>query len=616
MAQTAYTATVAPPASENFPRLETTLDIHDAQGGFVHGLQAEDVRVIENGQAITPLELKELRPGVQIAMAINPGMSFAVRNSQGISRYDLLQAALLDWAQRRKGSNLDDLSLLAAAGSERTHISSLDDFAQDLAAYQPDARAMLPRLDLLQRAVQVAADNPPRQGMERVVLFITAPLEGDFSLGIEELISFANQRNVHIFVWLAASPQVLESAATRQLENMALRTGGQFIAYTGEEALPDPEGYFQPLRDIYFLAYESAISQGGQQQIAVEVQIGDQRVLSAPLTFPFNLQPPDPAFVSPVAEIVRAIPAEMRPSPWEAARADDLFPQEQSIQVMVLFPDGRDRPLQRTALYVDGVLADENTSPPFDRFTWNLDAYSETMQHVLQVEALDSLGLRGASILTPVQMQVDLPQPSPWAGLARHWPAVAALTGALALALAALALVLSGRLQPRLIGAARRTPRARPAQTKPERPRGGETARAGDWVNRLHWPQRRLNPKAHAYLTRLNEGGEPRSTPPISISADEVTIGSDPDQATLLLNDPSVSALHARLVRAEDNSFRLFDQDSIAGAWINYLPVSPQGSELIHGDLLHIGRVAFRFNQNQPIRQRHVVVAAVQEPPA
>jgi len=41
------------------------------------------------------------------------------------------------------------------------------------------------------------------------------------------------------------------------------------------------------------------------------------------------------------------------------------------------------------------------------------------------------------------------------------------------------------------------------------------------------------------------------------------------------------------------------DLGSEAGTWVNYAPVSAEGSQLRHGDLLHIGRVAFRFLLNR-----------------
>ena len=87
-----------------------------------------------------------------------------------------------------------------------------------------------------------------------------------------------------------------------------------------------------------------------------------------------------------------------------------FLPRSQSIEILIEFPDGRTRPLIRTALLVDGVLADENTDEPFERFTWDLSSYSLSGDHILTVEASDSLGLSRTSIGVPVTVTVVQPQ--------------------------------------------------------------------------------------------------------------------------------------------------------------------------------------------------------------
>jgi predicted component of type VI protein secretion system len=75
----------------------------------------------------------------------------------------------------------------------------------------------------------------------------------------------------------------------------------------------------------------------------------------------------------------------------------------------------------------------------------------------------------------------------------------------------------------------------------------------------------------------------------------------------LVLDDASVEALHARLQR-ENNSFRLADSSSVAGTWVNYTPVPQDGMILENGDIIHIGRIGFRFMQREPGHVRKPVV--------
>jgi hypothetical protein len=131
----------------------------------------------------------------------------------------------------------------------------------------------------------------------------------------------------------------------------------------------------------------------------------------------------------------------------------------------------------------------------------------------------------------------------------------------------------------------------------------------------LQWPQRRLHPNASAYLAYLVEGGEKPATPPISIAVDELTFGMDPNLATIVLDDPSVEGLHARLIRQDDGSLRLEDEGSVAGTWVNFAPLAEGGQVLEHGDLVHFGRVGFRFTERNPLLVRRPVIT-FEEPPA
>lgn len=611
-AQTGTDATLPQLQTELFPRIRAYLDVHDSQGGFVHGLQASDIRILEDGYPLPVVEFGEVHPGVQLVVAIDPGASFAIRNSLGLSRYDYLVDALVGWAKSRQGSTLDDLSLIATIGPEITHISNSMDLISVLETYQIDSQTVTPSLDTLVRAVDIAADSPPRPGMERAVLYITAPLQGDLAFGLQSLTARANQQNVRIFVWWVASPDSFTSRTANLLLELTEQTKGQFFAFSRDEPIPNLESYLEPLRSIYHLAYDSRITSGGTHQLVVEIQHNDQRVKTPIQSFDFDLQPPDPAFISPSIEILRQPSPESQGNPWET-NSEGLIPKELDLQVLIDFPDGRTRPLVRTRLYVDGVIVDENTKPPFDRFTWNLDVYTATGQHLLQVEASDNLGLTGASIETLFQVKVDRPSGSPLAFLSRHGPLIAALIVLLSGAVLLLVLVMGGRIRPRALLMPQDLRRGRRQKSDPVTqpvPMKNETSRRRlpGWVNRLQWPQRRLAPQTFAFLTLLSDSDQAASVSPISITANELTLGRDPNQATIVLDDPSVEPLHARLVRKEDGSFRLADEGSVAGTWINYTPVPQEGAPLEHGDLVHFGRVGFRFVQRKPQHIHKVVV--------
>jgi hypothetical protein len=279
----------------------------------------------------------------------------------------------------------------------------------------------------------------------------------------------------------------------------------------------------------------------------------------------------------------------VRQAPDEHTTATTAFlPNRQTIEILVEFPDGRARPLVRTVLYVDNQKVAENTAAPFDRFSWDLSSYATSGQHSLSVEAVDNLGLSKISLGVPVTVTVVRPQRGFLPFLARN--SLWVVLGAILFSGTVLGVILaSGRIRrrPRLSGRdARHDPltqpvqRERPLLRKPRLP----------W---LHPPK-----ESEAYLVRLKEDGQSLTAPPVPVITPEMTFGSDPLQATRILDDPSVSPLHARLkeVRGE---YVLSDEKSVAGTWVNYEPLTAP-LRLQHGDVLQIGRVSYRFMLRKP----------------
>ena len=125
-----------------------------------------------------------------------------------------------------------------------------------------------------------------------------------------------------------------------------------------------------------------------------------------------------------------------------------------------------------------------------------------------------------------------------------------------------------------------------------------QTVPAGKTKGAFHLPWNRPGKSSGATLVRLKEDGQPFSAPPIPIPVAEMTFGSDPMRVMYILDDPSVSPLHARL-KVELGEFILSDERSTAGTWVNYEQViTPR--RLRHGDLINFGRRSYRFMLKDP----------------
>jgi pSer/pThr/pTyr-binding forkhead associated (FHA) protein len=606
-------AFLSPLNIEEFPLIKAFLTIQDSQGNFLHGITQEELQVIENSIPIPVSKFQQLQPGAQFVITLNPGRSFALRNSRAISRYDFILEALINWAHRRSGSTIDDLSLLVTNGKQASHLNTYPDLMEALAKIDREtAREMEPNLDTLSKAIDLASDPTPRAGMGRSVLFITPPLTTDYALPINDLITRANQNNVQINIWMVASEGTYPPQAAEQLNSLANQTGGKFFMFTGDNQIPNPEIYLDSLRDTYQIEYHSQVKTSGTHQVNVEIQTPKGKITTPPQSFNITIQPPDPAFISPPLEINRQPPMEDKKLGKEEIEPKDYLPTSIELKVVISFPDEHPRRLTRTSLYVDGKVVDENTSPPFETFTWNLSNFSQSAPHTVKVEAEDILGLVGSSIDSTIYISIKVPKASPWSWLYDNITILSIMAIFLSGAILLLVLVLGGRIQPRnLRNRFTRHPRKLDPITQPvSLPPDEESpqSRFPQWINRLHWPQRDNLAKSMAFLTRITDEYQFENATPIPLTSLTTMIGSDPKQATLIIDDPSVEALHASLVQKADGSFYIVDKGSIAGTWVNYMPISKQEIKLEHGDLLNFGRVAFRFTLRNPARVRKPVI--------
>ncbi len=578
-AQTGARATLTAPDLSAFPTVAAFLDVRDAGNNFVHGLSAGEVSLLENGSPVKLDTLQEVHPGLRWIVAINAGPALAIRNGEGISRYELLARALRAWAQAEQSSSPnDEYDLFTNTPGGSTHFTNPADWLAIFNAYQPDLRTAQPALDSLSLAMALATSSPAQPAVTSAILYITPSPDPSALASLADITQRAAQAHLPVFVWMASGSNTPAGDEDNALVQLAAQSGGQFFAFTGSETIPDISSYQDPLRSAYQLSYTSAIRKSGEDSLTAQVKQGDLQAASEPQKFSLDIQPPNPMFLTPPGDILRTSP-ENSSDPLA-----ELSPSTYALSVLVEFPDGHTRPLKATRLYVDDQLVAENTAPPFDRFNWDVSGYTQDTTVTLKVEAQDSLGLTQDSQEIPVQVKVELP-PS---GLMRNLSRYGAYFGAAAA-------VAAGALLGLLIWRGGRSRQKKQSRRSLKDPVSQPVPIQGVEQKGLRRP---LPPVAQ--LVRLSADNQPLTATPIALSAREITFGRDPAQATYTLNDPSVDGLHARLQRLEDGAFLLSDLGSVAGTWVNYTPVSGQGVRLEHGDLIHMGRAVFRFTLVRP----------------
>lgn len=603
--QNSASATLYNAEASAFPSVSAFLDVFDAQKIFASGLKPEAVTVIENGVPYPVDSLNEIAVPLQLVIAVNQGTPLDARNANGLSRFQRVSQVIVQWAQSRPPDLPDDLSLVSQAGPVINHAPPAD-FIVGLNGFQPDMRAATPNLQSLATAIETVSAQTPRLGMKRAILFITPQMEDpNLAASIEPYIQSAMEKNIRIFIWYVDANTTFTNTSAAVFNNLAIQTGGTMFQYSGEERFPDPEVYFSALRRVYSLAYTSRATVSGDYPVSVQVNLPSGAVNSNEQKFNVNIQPPNAFPVAPALQITRQAPED------DPFNTEVLLPETQTIEIIVEFPDGHPRPLTRTTLYVDGVIADENTAEPFNIFTWDLKTYTANGEHVITVEAVDNLGLNKTSMGLPVMITVVKPPSGPAALLAKYRTPIT--FGSIIFAgLVLFFILLSGRLRIPSLRAAQETRRAeadpltQTIQTEDVEETAPTAAAPAVKPKKRRTPSRKKEAdiksgkEAAASFIRINPDGQYAAVAPIALAENEIVFGTDPVQSTQILDDPSISSVHARLRLTDEGVYLLQDNNSIAGTWVNYEPVPREGYRLAHGDMVHFGQLMYRFMLKVP----------------
>ncbi len=600
--------TVSAPDTHSYPDLYVNLELYDASGRFIRDAKADELELYENGEFRLVEDLELIEPGVQILVALNPGPEMANRYA-GQTRLEALRRVFTEWAAGQTSTSKHAYNFVTTSGVQAANLSDPAEWSQALQAYQPDILRMQPALTALTQAVD-AAVSPPSRDMKRVIYYLTVlPLEPQLQ-AIQALTERAASLNIRVNVWLVATPGSLTTPAGKAMQTLASATGGEFFLFTGPETPPSIEAGLDPLRQIYRARYRSKITGGGLHTLEVKFKRGDFQLAAPPVEFELNILPPNPIFVQPPSSVELT---------WQEVDSEEeavLQPAAIPLQLMLEFPDGRPRALKRLTLFLDGQAVVEFDTPPFDLLALPTRELNTSGQHLIRVEVEDIAGLSGSTLELPVAFNFPPKPRNLLRAILREitWQRVLVVLAVLAAgALLAGFLIRSGKrgVWTRPDSKARRAaqdPLTQPIAITREAPRAYIPA----GQERPSWPLAAGQP-APARLVRISEP-ELQAIPgeAFAIIQKEVTIGSNPRQAQMVVDDSTVQGLHARIFQSADGAYVLADAGSTAGSWLNYAPVSSQGAALEHGDIIHFGRAAFRFELARP-PLRQLIVKKVDE---
>lgn len=588
IAQSGFTLIAYPPELSEFPKISIFIDAYDAQGKFIDTLDLDNFVVQEDGFERMVNETQLLEPGLHTIVAYNLGATMDNRtDSISPNRYEESVFAIASWLNEMESQAQNQYTLTSNDGLLAENLQEKDAFTYLLQNYKPNLYNFQPDFSSLTTALNAASKPNLVAQSKQAILFIT-PLPLDQSIDqLSSLQARAVEIGVPVHVWLMAPETASNAPAAEQLRQFSAATGGNFLFYAEGSQMPDPEDYVGRLRRIYQIRYTSKITQSGSHNILVQATYGNQTVQSNEISFNIDLNLP--------TIYIQDLPVEINREYENLPTGRQLTPSVITISADVIFPDGYDRQLKATRLYVDGEIVAENTEAPFDFFGWPLEEYQLSGEHLVSVEVEDILGFR--SITPPASVMVNVESAYPgWVTSALIF-----LTrgGWIALAVVFIGGTIYAGLHIR-----KRMLTAATGELEEQYAAADPLDQSVPGVGSLEESITGMNRRIHKQSTEEEifpvlelAGNSPTATAEkiIKINDKLVIFGFDSEQCDIILAHESVSAQHACLVRQDSGAVRLSDLGSESGTWVNYAPVSGAGTILNDGDLVQIGKFSFRY---------------------
>lgn len=590
LSQSGFILILSQPDLTNFPKVSLFLEAYDAQGKFIPSMDLNSFKVYEDGFERVVNETNLFEPGLHTLVAINLGATLSNRANASVpTRFEESIFALASWLNELQTGAVNQYSLTSNEGILVDRLQEKESFVFQIQNYKPNLFNFQPDFTSLSLALDIVEQPDLIPQSRESILYIT-PLPIDQSLDqLTALRSRAMDLRVPVNVWLVAPETGANAPAVEQLSQLAASTGGRFFFFSENSQSPDPEDYVGQLRNLYELVYTSNVSQSGTHTIAVEGFYGNQSYRTPELQFSINLNLPSAVLVELPDEILRSYVS--------SADGRALQPGFITLTAEYLFPDGYDRQLRSTRLYVDGEVVAENKETPFEFFAWPLESYQFSGEHLLSVEVEDMLGFRSISPPVSVWIIVESLYP-PWLTAAlRFLTAGGWIPVAIVLVGGTVAAGLSYRRRSQMVGQDSRSGERTDTYVDPLRQSVAGLDEVGD--DEGSGPPDNGNfrnmDEIHPRLVWAGQAPSPLPGNSIEVVKERSVIGSDPDQSDFVISSDSVSPVHAVLIRSEGGSVRLADLRSESGTWVNFAPISSKGVILNHGDLVQIGKLSFRY---------------------
>lgn len=560
-----------------FPVVRVTLVTADSRSAPA---DLTNLALRENGIPVTDLSFDNVQAGIDAIFVIDATTGFdEIDDDSGLTRREKVRDSIQRFANEyMNGDGLDRISIVVPGEDRQSGHLLLQNESDPQAliaainAFEPVRLGPTPLNAMLNLALEEALQVEDDARYQAVLLFSDAR-RLDEQLSYPLLVAQANDANIPIYGAILG-----QSADEDELDNMARLTepAHAFHVHMPQATATDPiYQIWQQQGNPVRLSYNSRQRQSGRNQIAVN--LGSSLVGT---DFDLSLAAPEVELLLPIDEIHRVGTDPDTPLAV-------LQPQVQPITINVSWPDGLPRELIEVIL-----LANNHPQPISDAWQENMQAQIELAWDIrdlnsgsveLVVQVLDELGYQGSSMPQTFAVTVDRPLPPTAVPTAEsqvltsdtpsetlpEWQMVAGIGAVLLLAVVV------------IIWLWRRRANKKSSSTA------------------VPLPSSTVNQPGHSPFElpkiAILEPLYPQSGKRIVLDGASFTIGSDMNSAQIVLQDVSISRLHAR-IRRQEHTYWLFDEGSTDGVFLNYERLGLAPRELHDGDTVQLGKLTFRFS--------------------
>jgi hypothetical protein len=565
--------------TDAFPMVSLTMDSINLD----ENLAELPIRVLENGEEVTVDSRGPVELGTQTALVVDASGSFNDAGVTGKPIYEEVRVMVEQLIESGALTPDSDYMQSFAPGATTGEITTIQNWTLDhqavwnnLYLYQlPPPDAQTPLFDLLFFGLDSFVNSGLQSNSYRSMVLFSDGRVGGSATRLEDAINRAVRERVVIHTVQLGN---YGEEATANMRRLAILTGGRYIQMATET---DAATIWETIRDERTqLALNFRSQAGNPQELRVSAVLGNGSTLETAVAYPsVAVEPVAVSIDSPADQVVIEKNASAYNTP-----VTDIEPKEITIEVNFDWPDGFERDITQVEYFV-GNTSRVKEQPPFNEFTFPIDTL-DSGKYAVRAIATDELGIRGES--SPVEFTVNVIRPEappppiptitiPFVNITLPVERVrtAASIGAVLLAVLALLLAI-------------RSPRVR----KPV------TEAVGRVVKEVTQPlgigrRTGLNqPKATLIVLQ----GDGKLQGSIDLRRANTKFGRSPDQANIVLDDPHVSRYHCRITEENDGSFRIWDEGSTSGTYVNDETVDLKlGHVLKTGDVINIGECIFEF---------------------